>query len=188
VSFERIVVVGDSCSGKTTLSQHLSERFAIPHIELDQLYWDPNWTPRPLEDFRRSVESRIAGPRWIVDGNYHRLIDLVWGRATAGIWLDYPLPLVLGRAVRRSIRRIVRHEELFAGNRESLRRTFLSHDSLLLWIVTSKERRRRLYRDLLDRTEYEHLEFHHLRSPGETTRWLAHMSGVGRIPSAPIRP
>lgn len=172
MGLERVVVVGDSCSGKTVLSRALGARLDHPHIELDQLYWGPRWTPRPLDDFRASVEEAVAGARWIVDGNYHRMIELVWSRATALVWLDYPLPLVLARGLKRSIRRSLRAEPLFAGNRESLRRSFLSHDSLLLWILTSRGPRRRRYCQLLEERRFPRLEVHRLGSPRATDRWL----------------
>ena len=52
---QRIVVVGTTGSGKTTLARSISERLAVPHVELDALFWGPNWTPVPVEDFWRRI-------------------------------------------------------------------------------------------------------------------------------------
>ena len=50
-------------------------------------------------------------------GNYRNLRDSTWGRADTVVWLDYPLPLIMGRLLRRTVRRIVTQEELWRGNR-----------------------------------------------------------------------
>ena len=68
--------------------------------------------------------------------------DLVWGRAELLVWLDYPLPLVLGRVVRRTLQRIVTREELWSGNREQWRHLF-TRESLWLWALQTHHRRRK---------------------------------------------
>ena len=55
----RVAIVGTSCTGKTTLARSLSRTLGRPHIELDALYWGPNWTPIPPEDFRSRVHSGV---------------------------------------------------------------------------------------------------------------------------------
>jgi adenylate kinase family enzyme len=177
VSLERIVVVGDSGSGKSVLSRELHSRLGHPLVELDQLHWAPSWTPRPQDAFQRDVGAATVGPRWIVDGNYRRVIDLVWGRATDLVWLDYPLAFVFARGLLRSVRRSLSREPLWAGNRESLRRTFWSHDSILLWILTSRTPRRRRYREILERGRFPELRVHRLDSPRRTEEWLAALAG-----------
>ncbi|HJL39374.1 MAG TPA: hypothetical protein RMG95_27010 [Polyangiaceae bacterium LLY-WYZ-15_(1-7)] len=59
-------------------------------------------------------------PRWVVDGNYFTVAGTVWGRATHLVWLDYPRSLIMRRIVPRSLRRMLRGERLWAGNRERL--------------------------------------------------------------------
>jgi tRNA uridine 5-carbamoylmethylation protein Kti12 len=41
VNLTRVVVVGTSCSGKTTLARRLARILATEHVELDSLYWGP---------------------------------------------------------------------------------------------------------------------------------------------------
>ncbi|HEX5414033.1 MAG TPA: AAA family ATPase, partial [Chloroflexota bacterium] len=66
----RLVVVGITGSGKTTLASTLAARLGYPHVELDALYWDSNWTPAPREVFRARVAAAIATDHWVADGNY----------------------------------------------------------------------------------------------------------------------
>ena len=90
------------------------------HVELDALNWEPNWTTAPTDVFRRRVTEAVRGDRWIVDGNYSDVRDVVWSRATALVWLDYSLARTLGRLFWRTFRRVFTREDLWSGNRERL--------------------------------------------------------------------
>ncbi|HVX60286.1 MAG TPA: hypothetical protein VHC19_06790 [Pirellulales bacterium] len=145
VDFSRTVIIGTSCAGKSTLAKKFSQKLDAPHVELDALHWLPDWIERPDEELRALAEQALRADRWIVDGNYRQLRELVWPRATAIVWLNYSLATVFARAVRRTLRRSLRRETLYSGNRESLRRALFSRDSILLWVLTSHGRLRREY-------------------------------------------
>jgi adenylate kinase family enzyme len=168
----RIVVVGTTGSGKTTLAGELARRLALPHVELDALHWEPNWTEAPLERFRQRTDEAIRGDGWVVDGNYSKVRDLVWGRAELLVWLDFPLPVIMGRLVRRIVRRVITQEELWNGNRERLRDHLFTRDSLLLWALQSYRRKRRTYPPLFTQPEYRHLAVVRFRSPRAAKEWL----------------
>ncbi len=51
----RIVVIGTTGSGKTTLAQEVAARMGLPHVELDALHWGPGWSEAPRETFRAGV-------------------------------------------------------------------------------------------------------------------------------------
>jgi adenylate kinase family enzyme len=169
----RISVVGTSGSGKTTTASQIAERLGIPHVEMDALHWEPNWTEAPLEVFRERVERALGGDAWVVDGNYSKVRDIVWGRADTIVWLDYALPVILWQVTWRTLRRSLRREELWSGNRESLGNALFSRDSILLWTLQTYKRRRQEYPVLLSQPEYAHLAIVHLHSPRETRAWVA---------------
>ena len=178
---QHVNVVGTSAVGKSTLALALAERLGAPCIELDALHWEPNWTEAPTPVLRERVEAAIAGERWVVDGNYAQVRDLVWARVDTVVWLDYPLATILGRYLRRTLRRLGRREQLWGGNRERLAMHLLSRDSLLWWILTTYRRRRREYPPLL--AARPEITVVRLRSPAEAGRWL---SGI-RLPAASTR-
>jgi adenylate kinase family enzyme len=130
----RISVVGTSGSGKTTLARQISQRLAIPHVELDALHHEPDWQEAPTDVFRKRVEQSLSSDSWVVDGNYSKVRDIVWSRADTVVWLDYSLPVIMTRLLRRTLRRVVAQEELWSGNRETWQQTF-SRDSILLWAL-----------------------------------------------------
>ena len=167
-----MAVIGVTGSGKTCLAHALAARLAVPHIELDALFWEPGWQPAAREVFRARVAAAVAEEGWVSDGNYHVARDLVWGRATAVMWLDYPLALVFWRLARRTLRRGARREMLWNGNRERLRANLFSRDSLFLWLLKTHPRLRREFPAELARPEYTHLAVVRLRRPRETEHWL----------------
>jgi adenylate kinase family enzyme len=124
----RIVVVGTGAAGKITFSRELARLLGRPHIELDALFWGPKWVPNPR--FRECVASAVNEQAWVVDGNYRRIRDVLWRRATALVWLNLSLPVVMYRVLARTVRRLATREEFLAGNRESLRMA-LSRDGIL---------------------------------------------------------
>ena len=129
-----------------------------------------------LETFRSRVRSAVSGERWVVDGNYRAAgaLDLVWSRADTVVWLDYPLPLVLARLVRRIVARIRDGAELWpgTGNRETLRNAFFTRDPLPWFAVRTHRGRRRRLSEALARPEFAHLAVHRFREPREAERWL----------------
>ncbi len=168
-----MVVVGTSCAGKTTYAREFSNLLDIPHIELDGLYWLPDWVPRPEGEFRELVGEALAGDRWIVDGNYASYRDLIWPRATAIIWLNYGFATVAWRGLRRTVRRAVTKEELFSGNRETIAQSFFSRDSILVWLVSTYGKNKRRYRSIFDEGAYPAVTKIEFRTPQEAARSLA---------------
>lgn len=167
-----VAVIGTTGSGKTTFAATLASRLGVPHIELDALHWDSNWTPAPTEVFRARVEAAIACASWVADGNYNAVRDLVWGRADTLVWLDYSLPLILYRLALRTFGRAMRNQELWNGNREQLRMHFLSRNSLFLWALKTHGRRRREYPALFSAPQFAHLHVIRLQSPHTADAWL----------------
>src|SRR5918999_3900840 len=83
-----------------------------------------------------------------------------------------PVPLVMWWALSRTLKRIIDQEELFSGNRETFRQSFLSRDSILWWVTTSFNRRRKEYRAIFDSEEFPHLNIIELQKPKEAEEFL----------------
>ena len=110
---------GASGSGKTTLAVALGERLGLPHTELDGLFHQPGWTELDAGAFRDQVGRVVAGDRWVIDGNYRQVRDLVWERAEMIVILDLPRSTVMRQLIWRSVTRAAVGRELWNGNRES---------------------------------------------------------------------
>jgi adenylate kinase family enzyme len=170
-ALDRVVVVGTSGSGKSTFARRLAERLRTRCVELDALYWGPEWTPRI--DFEQQVLHAVQEPRWVIDGNYALVRDLVWRRSTAIVWLDYSFFRVFSQAFRRTARRVVLRERLYGDNRETFYGTFFDIDSPLWLVARTHSRRRREYSLLLDRPEYIDVTVVRLQAPGAADDFLS---------------
>jgi adenylate kinase family enzyme len=163
----RVSVVGNSGSGKSTLAAALADHLDVPWIELDSIYHQPGWVPLPAPDFRARVEALAAGDAWVIDGNYTAVRDLIWGRADTVVWLDLSRPLVMSRVVNRTLRRAVRRQELWNGNREPLSNwlTLDPERSIIMWSWTQHAKYRVRYEAAMADPAWAHLSFVRLRSP-----------------------
>jgi len=179
-NLKRVVVVGTSCSGKTTLAKNLAQALGVKHIELDSIHWLPDWVERPKEEFRNLVEKEVAADLWILDGNYSKTRDIVWKRATAIIWLNYSFPLVALRAFRRTTHRILTQENLYSQNRETFKQSFLSKDSILLWVLTTFHRRRRDYPPLLEEISSSEIKVIVFQNPKKTKEFLKRIHQINK--------
>jgi adenylate kinase family enzyme len=193
---ERVVVVGTSCCGKSVFSRQLAKALGCPRIELDELFWGPDWTPKSKNEFQRLTSAAAAAPRWVADGNYGRTRDLLWPRATTVIWLNYGFLTVFFRALRRTLIRNITGETLWHGNRESLARSFFSRDSILVWVATTFYRRRKEFNALRTGGKYPHVTWVEFRRPSEAAHYLRSVpmpaypsihSGPAQAPAADYR-
>lgn len=169
---ERVVVIGTSCAGKSTFALHLARTLGHSSFDLDPLYWGPNWVAKPAQEFRSLTAQAASAERWVASGNYSEVRDLLWTRATAVVWLDYTLPVVLWRAIRRTVRRVFSREELWHGNRESFVRSFFSRESISVWAASTFHSRQREYRALRASGAFPHVHWIEFRRPGEARQYL----------------
>ena len=131
----RVNVVGTSGSGKSTFARRLATLRNLPYVEMDQLYWKADWEEPDRRDYHARIETVVAEPEWVLDGNYRRTCPIKWPRTEVMVFLDLPLLLTVQRLIRRSWQRGTSGQELWpgTGNRETLRRSFFSSDSVIWW-------------------------------------------------------
>ena len=165
------------------MASRLARRLGVPHVELDALFWEPNWTEATDEVFRERVRAATAGDGWVACGNYSRVQDLLLPRADTVVWMDPELRVILRRAITRTIRRSILRTNLWGtGNREQLRNLFKGpQDSLYKWAKRTHADRTARYEAMMGDPTFAHLDFVRLRSPRAARAWLR---GVERASSA----
>lgn len=174
---QRILILGRTGSGKTTLARELAAAIGVPHVELDALYFGPNFSTAPLPVLRDRTRAAIAGNRWVTDGNKSAVRDLVWPRADTVIWLDYPLVVSLWRLGKRALWRtsVLKAQAAETDGKARLPRQFLLAAKGVLTALRSHKGQRREYPRMFAEQENQHLTVVRLRSPHATRRWLAHI-------------
>ncbi len=174
---ERVVVVGNSGSGKTTLARELAGRLGLTHIELDSLFHQPGWTPRDPDEFRDDLRERMArsGDRWTMCGNYKGVTwDITMPAADTIVWLDLPKSVVMRRVTARTLRRAIRREELWNGNREPLTNFYrwAPEKNIIRWSWTMHDSYRARYLAAIDAGTWAHAEAHRLTSVDAVSNFL----------------
>ncbi len=170
----RINVIGTSGSGKSTLAKKVSEILNVPHIEMDQLFWKPNWVESSDSEFLANLKEQLAVDAWVLDGNYSRTLPIKWKNVELVIWVDYSLPRTLSQALKRAFLRLTSGVELWpgTGNRESLRKLF-SRQSIILWTINTYYPNKKKMQALMDSKEYAHIRFIRVRTPREMKAVIA---------------
>src|SRR5579863_2517457 len=90
VYLRRVVILGGSGTGKSTLARELGQHIGLPVVHLDVLYWRPGWQEPDTAGFRARTAAAIAGDAWISEGNYRETFDLRLPRADTVIILEAP--------------------------------------------------------------------------------------------------
>ena len=168
---KRVLVAGVSGVGKTTLAGRIAAITGGAHTEIDALFHEPAWTPRP--QFLADVRSLVGTDSWTTEWQYDPARPLLAESADLLVWLDLPfirvtLPRLLGRTIRRRWSR----EVLWNGNREAPLWTGLTdREHIVRWAI----RTRRKYQSAVPGVllEYPHLIVVRLRSQQEVEEWLS---------------
>ncbi|MFD4643320.1 AAA family ATPase [Lentzea sp. NPDC058436] len=174
----RLLVAGNAGSGKSTLCRRIAGSLSLPRVELDSLYWGPRWTPRP--EFAAEVAALARKDLWVTEFQYKVARPVLLERADTVVWLDHPFTTVVGRLVRRTVRRRAAGVELWNGNQESpLWSVFTDSGHILRWGPRSYRRNRARVLALVDDVVVVRL-----RGQGQVERWLTGpLASVGEEPA-----
>jgi len=162
-----ILATASGC-GKTTVGRALAAALEVPFVELDAIHWQAGWTELDASELQRRVAPLAALDAWVMDGSYRsKLGDLVLERADTVVWLDLPRRVWLPRLVVRTLRRVVTREELWNGNRESLRTAWVDADSPVRYSLANERQRCHRYP-----TELARFRVARLRTQSEVDAFL----------------
>ena len=163
----RIHIVGTSGSGKTTLARKVAGALEIPHVELDAIRHQANWTELPDDEFVARARQIAADDAWVVDGNYSVVRPVFWERATHIVWPDLPKAVVMRQVTWRSLSRAVTKKPMWNGNKERFR-TWTEPTHPIRWAWSTYDRRQREYTDAMKADP----RWVRLRSRREVAEWL----------------
>jgi adenylate kinase family enzyme len=172
---QRISVVGNSGSGKTTVGKALAARLGVPFVELDSINHQPNWQPLPKAEFQARVAEIVAGDGWVIDGNYRAVQPQVWARADTVVWFDLPRSKVMRQVILRTLRRGLLRQELWNGNRERLA-NFIKTDpeeSVIRWAWTRHAGYHDHYQAAATDPAWHHLDFIRIGSRADARALMA---------------
>jgi adenylate kinase family enzyme len=171
----RVLVAGTTGVGKTTTAGRIGRVLGIPHTEIDSLQHGEHWVPRPT--FEVDVEAYTSEPAWVTEWQYRVVRQMLAERADTLVWLDLPPLFTFWRLLRRTVRRRIRHEELWNGNVEPPLWTFFTtDDNILRWGIKTAFKSRKQVPPL--EQSAPHLRIVRLQSQREIDRFVQRL-GAG---------
>ena len=92
---QKVLIIGNAGSGKSTFAKKLAKRTGLPLIHLDRLYWQGNWEHLSREEFDNILQEELEKPQWIMDGNFNRTIPHRLQYCDTVFFFDIPTPVCL---------------------------------------------------------------------------------------------
>ena len=161
----KIHIIGCSGSGKTYLAKALSDKYSIPHFDLDDIQWDNTsdsyGVKMPVEKRNALLNKILSNDAWIIEGVYYSWVEQSFEDADRIFVLDMPEYIYKWRIIRRSVKRKMGIEK---GKKE----TFKSVINLLKWTDTFKNKNLKEIKNQLDKYD-------------EKVVWLYNKNDVNKI-------
>ncbi len=92
---KKVIVIGCPGSGKSTFARELHRRTGLPLYHLDMMYWNPDRTTVPKEEFRHRLSEVLMLGEWIIDGNYGSTMEMRLTVCDTVVFLDFPADVCL---------------------------------------------------------------------------------------------
>lgn len=100
-SYGRVLIMGGAGAGKSTLARAMGEKLGLPVVHLDRCVYGPGWNKLDTATVRARVARALAPGRFVVDGTYSNLHDLIMP-VDLVIWIEQPVLLRLFRTWRKT--------------------------------------------------------------------------------------
>ena len=155
----RIMICGPSNSGKSTLCVALASKLGAEafHVDLFRHLPGTNWVERPDAEFAALHDAAIAHERWVMDGNYSRLMPQRFARATGLIMLGGSRWANFGRYVWRTLFQKNSRAGSLAGDKDSIKW------AMVRWILLVQPTHRQRDRERLRQTGLPLVELSSMR-------------------------
>lgn len=125
--YNRISIIGGPGSGKTTLSNALSEKYDIPATHIDGIHHLENWQIRDKTERDKIILDIVKKDKWIIDGTYRHTLKHRLKKSDLIIWLDYSSISMVKGVVKRFVKNHGKEKKEIPGCREQLTLTFLKY-------------------------------------------------------------
>jgi len=113
---ERILIIGNAGSGKSTFAKRLADKLTLPLVHLDRLYWRGNWEHLSREEFDAAVQKELEKEQWIIDGNFNRTIPHRLKYCDTVFFFDLPTVTCLAGITKRVFTNYGKTREDMGGN------------------------------------------------------------------------
>ncbi len=91
----KAIIIGCPGSDKTTFAEKLQKCTDLPLYYLDAIWHKPDKTHIPREEFDQRIAEIFETPKWIIDGNYKRTIEMRMKQCDTVFLFDLPVEMCL---------------------------------------------------------------------------------------------
>lgn len=87
----KVLIFGNSASGKSTLAKQLAKSEQLAHLDLDMHAWQPTNPPtrKPLTESAQAIEQFMQQHKsWVIEGCYSDLLVIAESEATDIIFMN----------------------------------------------------------------------------------------------------
>ena len=133
---ERICIIGESGTGKTTLSNNLSKELNLPVYHIDGIHHLENWKERDKKERDRLILEKASQEKWIIDGTYRSTLQQRLEKADYVIYLDYSTMAQVIGVLKRFIKNHGKEKDEIPGCKEKMSWKFL-------WLVINWRKNKR---------------------------------------------
>lgn len=123
----KILIIGCSGAGKTTLAKELSQKLELPVYSLDHYIWLPGWVQSDPVKTREDMFMLCKKTHWIIDGTYTKTLSLRIGFADTIIFLDIAPKIRFWRIFKRYVKLTFSGKEMAPGCPVTLNKPFLKY-------------------------------------------------------------
>lgn len=148
---ERVLIIGNAGSGKTTFAKQLAEKRCLPLVHLDKLYWRGNWEHLSRDEFDAALQTELEKNQWIIDGNFNRTLPHRLKYCDTVFFFDLPAIICVAGITKRILSNYGKSREDMGGNCTEYFDT--QKISLYRNVLTFRKQHRKDYYALLSKTE-----------------------------------
>ncbi len=101
---KKIIIFGNSGSGKSTIAKKLCLKYELAHLDLDTVAWQPTIPAerKPLSDSKKHILEFIEANRgWVIEGCYSDLIEIALADSSEVIFMNLSIEMCISNARKR---------------------------------------------------------------------------------------
>ena len=168
---QRILIIGNAGSGKTTFAKQLAEKLGLPLIHLDKLFWRNEWEYLSHDEFDAVLQTELEKPEWIIDGNFNRTIPHRLQYCDTVFFFDLPTAACLAGITKRVLTNYGKSREDMGGH--CVERFDSQKLDLYRNVISFNKQHRKDYYTLLSKAS--HAQVIIFRSRRKADKFLSHI-------------
>ncbi|HEY4353259.1 MAG TPA: adenylate kinase [Paraburkholderia sp.] len=107
MNLAKTLVIGNSGSGKSWLSEQIAASLCCPWVDLDLFNWEPGGynVARKRADVIAMAREAASAERWVIEGIYGWIVSEILSSATALVWINVDESECFANICQRGMRR-----------------------------------------------------------------------------------